>query len=58
MPVAERSGDLRTSQKIVHLPAVLVVIGAQKVEHVVAGLAAQHGEQSGDRPGAVTEAQS
>jgi hypothetical protein len=27
MPVAERSGDLRASQEIVHLPAVLVVIG-------------------------------
>ena len=45
MPVAERSGDLRASQKIVHLPAVLVVIGGQQVEHIVAGLAAQQGEQ-------------
>jgi hypothetical protein len=31
MPVAERSGDLRASQKIVNLPAVLVVIGGQQV---------------------------
>ena len=45
MPVAERRGDLRASQQIVHLPAVLVVIGGQQVEHIVAGLPAQQGEQ-------------
>src|SRR5690242_9809443 len=51
MPVAERSGDLGTSQKIVHLPAVLVVIGSQQVEHIVAGLAAQQDEQSSNTAG-------
>jgi hypothetical protein len=45
MPVAERGGDLRASQEIVHLPAVLAVIGGQQVEHIVTGLAAQQGEQ-------------
>src|SRR5438876_7811682 len=45
MPVAERRGDLRASQKIVNLPAVLVVIGGQQVEHIVAGTAAEQGEQ-------------
>src|SRR2546429_648062 len=45
MPVAERSGDLRASQKIVDLPAVLVVIGGQQAGHIVAGLAAEQGEQ-------------
>ncbi len=44
MPVAERSGDLRASQKIVDLSAVLVVIGGQQAEHIVAGLATQQGE--------------
>ena len=52
MPVAERGGDLRASQKIVNLPAVLVVIGGQQVEHIVTVLTAQHGEQ-GSQPGRV-----
>jgi hypothetical protein len=51
MPVAERSGDLRASQKIVDLPAVLVVIGGQQVEHIVAGMAAQQGEQGSNSVG-------
>jgi hypothetical protein len=51
MPVAERSGDLRASQKIVNLPAVLVVIGGQQVEHIVAGMAAQQDEQDSNSVG-------
>jgi hypothetical protein len=43
MPVVERSGDLRAPQKIVNLPAVLVVIGGQQVEHFVPDMAAQQG---------------
>jgi len=45
MPVAERSGDLRASQKIVDLAAVLVVIDGQQAGQIVAGMAAQQGEQ-------------
>ena len=55
MPVAERSGDLRASQKIVNLPAVLVVIGGQQVEHIVAGMAAQQGEQGSNSVGCVAD---
>ena len=44
-PVAERSADWRASQEIVDPPAVLVVIGGQQVEHIVASTAAQQGEQ-------------
>src|SRR5689334_18696822 len=51
MPVAERSGDLRASQKIVDLPAALVVIAGQQAGHIVAGLAAQHGEQGSNPAG-------
>src|SRR5215467_13515003 len=51
MPVAERSGDLRASQEIVNLPAVLVVIGGQQVEHIVACMAAQQGEQGSNSVG-------
>jgi hypothetical protein len=51
MPVAERSGDLRASQKIVNLPAVLVVIGGQPAGHIVAGLADQQGEQGSNSAG-------
>jgi hypothetical protein len=51
MPVAERSGDLRASQKIVDLLAVLVVIGGQQVEHIVTDMAAEQGE--GSQPGRV-----
>lgn len=51
MPVAERGGDGRASQKVVHLPAVLVVIGGQLGGHIVAGLAAQQGEQGSNSAG-------
>src|SRR5262245_24352795 len=51
MPVAERGGDWRASQKIVHLPAVPVVIGGQQVEHIVAGMAAQYGEHGSNSAG-------
>jgi hypothetical protein len=51
MPVAERSGDLRASQKIVHLPAVLAVVGGQQAGRIVAGLAARQGEQGSDSAG-------